>query len=115
MVAQCQLAESLPAQRERPVGRPVLMHRLSRLTAQGFRNSNLRSDDIAIAVQLAKLDQIGKHWMQAVRIDELLGEVERRTEVVDPGIDVGLGIAETDNTRPSGESGIPSSGFLAIG
>ena len=114
MVAQCQFAESLPAQRERPVGRPVLMHRLSRFAAQSFGNCNLRFDDVAVAFQLAKFDEVGKHRMQAVRVDELLRKIEWRTEVVDPGINVGLRIAETDDTRSGGESGIPSGGFFAI-
>src|SRR5512134_114367 len=103
MVAQCQLAEPLPAQRERPIGRPVLMHCWSRLATQSFRNCNLRLDDVAVAVQLAEFDEVGEHRMQAVRVDELLRKIERRTEVVDPGIDVGLRIAETDDTRSGGE------------
>jgi hypothetical protein len=32
--------------------------------------------------------------------------------VIDPGIDVGLRIAEPDNTGSGGEGGIPSGGFL---
>src|SRR5688572_15388891 len=106
MVAQCQLAEWLPAQRERPVSRPVLMHRLSRLAAQSFGNCNLRFDDVAVAFQLAEFDEVGEHRVQAVRVDELLRKIERRTEVVNPDIDVGLRIAETDDTRSGGESGI---------
>ncbi len=51
--------------------------------------------------------------MQPVGVDKFLGEVERRAEVMDSAIDVGLVIAEAEDAGPGGESGVPLGRFLA--
>jgi hypothetical protein len=53
------------------------MHGASCVVAEGFGKSNLRRNDVAVAVQLAKLDKVGKHRVQPIRVDELLRKIKR--------------------------------------
>ena len=48
----------------------------------------LASDHVRVVIPLAVLDQVGHQRVQPVDGDELLGEVERRAEMIDAAVDV---------------------------
>ncbi len=88
MIAQFQQAEPLAPDRQRPVGEAARAHGAGRLAAEGVDDRDVLDDLVGIG-QLAVLDHVRHQRMQPVDRDELLGEVERRAEMVGAVVDAG--------------------------
>ena len=111
MIMKRQDPEPLAAKRQRPVGETVAPHRSGRLGAQHAPDRDSCCDPVRIALQITQLNDIGNHRMKPVNIDEFLGEIERRAEVMNTAIDVSAAIAEAEDAGPGGERGIPLGRF----
>ncbi len=112
---------------KRPVGQPALRIAAVARPRNVSTTGTLGRDRVGIAVDAAELDQVRHQRVQPVDGDELLGEVERRAEVVDAavhvvgfaGSSVGPGdrparwppcsvAAEAEDARPDGEDRVPA-------
>ena len=91
-------ADTLAPQGQGPAREAVLPHRRRRPAPEGVHHGDPEPDDVGIPGPRPVLDEIRNHRMQAVHRDELLGEVERRPEVVRPAVDV-VGVREAPDVR----------------
>ena len=127
MIVQQQQPEALASDGERPVGEPALVHPGGRLAAERIDDRDPLANDIGF-VELRGTRACRHQRMQPVDRDELLREVERRAEVVDPAVHViGVGqvpavdeavaprIAETDDACAGDKRGEELVPFLAVG
>ena len=105
MVLQSQLADSLATHGKRPVANSILTQRLGGFATDSFQHGNLRLDDIRVSVEIAELDEIREHRMEAIRVDEFLGKIEGRAEMIDTSVYVRLVVSKTENAGTGGEGG----------
>ena len=118
--------------------KPARMHGVGGLALEGLDHGNLVLNLVRVLLQVAVLDQVRHQRVQAVDRDELLGEVERRSEVIHAAVDVvriayvpdvllvlvqdrehrvvGIDLAaQAENAGAGGEDRIPLAGLLDVG
>src|SRR5437588_7835917 len=88
MILQREHPQALTSHGHSPIGQSSLLHGLSGLALKGLHQRDLVLNNVGILIQFLILEKVGNKRMQPVDRDELLREVERRTEVIGSPVDV---------------------------